>query len=112
MSEETEEVKKNVLGNNDAGKPGNAGKPATGGTDKNADAGLSQSDYEKKIAELDKREKAIDEKLQRMETINERIQSEGVASGGGRSKDTVEETQKKTLLKNFGGCIDGLDKML
>lgn len=100
---------------NDSGKDGdgnNAPTAGTVGTDGNADKSLDQKTYEERIAELDKRDKAMDDKLKRMETLNDKITAEGRATGGAPPAETAEQTQKKTIIKNFGGCIPGLDKMI
>lgn len=98
----------NSEGNNaqNNGESGNSGN-----TDQHGDAAQSQAAYEKRIAELDKRDKAMDDKLKRMETLNDKITAEGQASGG-QPQETKEQTQKKDLVKNFGDCIPGLDKMI
>ena len=46
-----------------------------------------------------------------METLSDKITAGGKASGSPPT-ETAEVTQKKTLMKNFGDCIDGLDKMI
>lgn len=99
----------NSTGNN-AQSTGNSGD--NGNTDQHGDAAQSQESYEKRIAELDKRDKAMSDKLKRMEALNDKITAEGRATGGTPPKESVEEKQKKALIKNFGGCIDGLDKMI
>ena len=102
-------------GQNNSGKDGdgnNAPDAGTVGTDGNADNSLDQRTYEDRIAELDKRDKAMDEKLKRMEALNDKITAEGRATGGAPPAETADETQKKSMIKNFGGCIPGLDKMI
>lgn len=105
----------NADGQNNSGKNSdgnNAADAGTVGKDENTDKSLDQKTYEERIAELDKRDKAMDDKLKRMETLNDKITSEGRATGGAPPAETVDETQKKSLVKNFGGCIPGLDKMI
>lgn len=101
--------KSNVEGNS-ANTKGDSSSNGNG--DRNANAGLSQEQYEKRIAELDKRDKAMEDKLKRMETLNEKITAEGSPTGGQAQPQTEDEKQKATIIKNFGGCIDGLDKMI
>lgn len=96
-----------VTGTPPAANPTPAATPAT--TEATA---LDQKTYEDRIAELTKREVTMDEKLKRMETLNDKITAEGRATGGAPPTETAEETQKKTILKNFSGCIPGLDKMI
>ena len=104
----------NNSGNSNAGgnanDQNNSGSNANG--DSNGNTGLSQEQYEKRIAELDKRDKALDTKLERMEKLNEKITAEGSPTGGQAQQPTAGEKQKAKLMGNFGGCIDGLDKML
>ena len=104
----------NNSGNSDAGSNAQNQKNSgsNGNRDNNANSGLSQEQYEKRIAELDKRDKALDNKLERMEKLNEKIAAEGSPTGGQAQQPTGEQKQKAKLVENFGGCIDGLDKML
>lgn len=76
------------------------------------DNALTQKTYEERVAELDKRDAAIDVKLQRMESLGTKIDSQGTATYAPAPVVTPEETQKNMLIKNLGGCISGLDKMI
>lgn len=73
---------------------------------------LTQETYETRIAELDKKEKAIDAKLTQIGAIQDKLTAEGRAQASGGAEPTEDELQKKKLMANFGGCIDGLDKMI
>lgn len=99
----------NVDGNS-ANSGGNSSSNGNG--DSNANTGLAQEQYEKRIAELDKRDKALDTKLERMEKLNEKITAEGSPTGGQAQQPTEGEKQKAKLVQNFGGCIDGLEKII
>lgn len=79
---------------------------------KESDAIKTQTDYEKRMDELTKREQAIDQKIEKMESINTQIRAEGQAMSSNPIEKTEQEKQKETLMKSFGGCIDGLDKIL
>ena len=72
----------------------------------------TQADYEKRLDELTKREQAIDQKITKMESINTQIQSEGQAMSSNPIEQTEREKQKETLMKSFGGCIDGLENII
>jgi len=104
----TNDSTNNSNGDN-AQNAGNVGD--NGNADQHGDAAQSQAAYEKRITELDKRDKDMDDKLKRMEALNDKITAEGKATGGQKQK-TEDETQKDFLMGKFGDCIDGLDKII
>ncbi|NOR85271.1 hypothetical protein GQ473_04075 [archaeon] len=79
---------------------------------KESDAVKTQADYEKRMDELTKREQAIDQKITKMESLNTQIQSEGLAMSSTPQEKTEKEKQKDQLMESFGGCIDGLEKII
>jgi len=73
---------------------------------------LTQESYEKRIAELDEKEKTLVAKQNQIIAMQEKITAEGRSLAGGSTEPTEQELQKAVLMKNFGGCIEGLDKMI